>query len=104
MALILFTALASLAGASPLLQRSSTGPVISSNFQDPSVLKVDNTYYAFSGPNGNPAINVLTATSPDFGSWTVDFSRDALPQLGAWAASAAHVWSPDVSQLVSLKL
>ena len=49
-----------------LAPRSSNGPVISTNFQDPCVLNVSNTYYAFSGPNGNPPLNVQLATSADF--------------------------------------
>lgn len=71
------------------------------NFQDPSVLKVGGTYYGYAGPNGNNAgvsSNIITATSVDFETWTVN-NADALPQTGAWAASVGHVWAPDVVRL-----
>lgn len=93
--------LASLAASTlglPILQRSTDGPVISTNFQDPAVLNVDGTFFAFSGPNGNPAINVNTASSTDFGTWSVS-NDEALPDPGPWAAAVPHVWSPDVVQL-----
>lgn len=82
------------------VSRSPTGPVISTNFQDPSTIKISNTYYAFSGPNGNPAVNVQLATSPDFSTWYLQSGFDALPSVGAWAASPPHLWAPDVNQLV----
>ena len=84
-----------------LAPRSSNGPVISTNFQDPCVLNISNTYYAFSGPNGNPPLNVQLATSADFNSWTVRSGYDALPNPGPWAASPPHVWAPDVNFLPS---
>ena len=107
-ALVLLSWLTSLTSAhpSPLLRRQETsGPVISANFQDPSVLQVDDTWYAFSGPNrnpssGSPGSNVQVATSSDFSTWVVSGGTDALPDPGAWAADPPHVWAPDVAQLV----
>jgi beta-xylosidase len=87
-----------LSSSSPV-SRSPTGPVISSNFQGPSIIKVSNTYYAFSGPNENPAVNIQLATSPDFLTWTPDSGYDALPDPGPWAAFTPHVWAPDANQL-----
>lgn len=78
----------------------STGPVISTNFQDPSLIHVDGIWYAFAGANGNPeGINVQMATSPDFSSWTLAEGHEALPNLGSWATFPGHLWSPDVNQL-----
>lgn len=96
---LLFLATAAL--AAPILPRSANGPVVPTNFQDPSVLKVGNTYYGYAGPNGNNAgisSNVITATSNDFETWAVN-DADALPNPGAWAASPPHVWAPDVVSL-----
>jgi hypothetical protein len=86
---------------SPIQPRSANSAVITSNFMDPSVIELQNGYYAFGGANGNPAgINVRVAYSQDFLSWTVNSGYDALPVLGAWAANPGHVWSPDINQLV----
>ena len=87
-----------------LRRQDTSGPVISSNFQDPCVFQVDDTWYAFSGPNrnpssGSPGSNVQVATSSDFSSWSVQTGVDSLPDPGAWAADPPHVWSPDVLQL-----
>jgi beta-xylosidase len=88
---------------SPFRRQSSSEAVISSNFQDPCVIQVDDTWYAFSGPNGNPTSppsKVQVATSSDFSSWKVVGDLDALPDPGPWAASPPRVWAPDVAQLV----
>ena len=98
--LVLASLVVRLAVALPHVGRQSSGPVISSNFQDPSVIKVGNTWYAYSGPNGNPNVNVQIATSSDFASWSVHGGVDVLPDPGPWAASPPHVWAPDVNQLV----
>ena len=83
------------------VSRSDNKPVINTNFQDPSLIEVDGTWYAFAGANGNSkGINVQVATSPDFSTWTLRKGYDALPVLGAWhVPHAGHLWSPDVSQL-----
>jgi beta-xylosidase len=76
------------------------GPVISTNFQDPSLFQLNGTWYAFAGANGNPPnINVQMATSPNFSTWTVVKGYDAVPTLGSWATNPGHLWSPDVNQL-----
>jgi beta-xylosidase len=76
------------------------GPVIRTNFQDPSLSQHNGTWYAFAGANGNPPnINVQMATSPDFSTWTVAHGYDALPTLASWATNPGHLWSPDVNQL-----
>jgi hypothetical protein len=86
---------------SPVHPRSADSAVITTNFMDPSVIELNGGYYAFSGPNGNPAsINVQVASSPNFSTWTLHAGFDALPDPGPWAASPAHVWAPDINQLV----
>ena len=83
---------------SPITKRAfSDGPVIASNFPDPSFISVGGIYYAFATNNG--AQNVQIATSPDFNNWTVT-GADALPTLPSWATG--NVWAPDVLQLVRL--
>lgn len=100
MLLQILTTLASTVLAAPLTRRSANGPVISTNFQDPAILNVGGTYYAYAGPNGNPPVNVITAISTDFSTWSVS-DTEALPSAGAWAATTPHVWSPDVIQLAN---
>ncbi|KAG6845579.1 hypothetical protein H0H87_007258 [Tephrocybe sp. NHM501043] len=75
------------------------GPVISTNFPDPSIIWVDseNSWFAFA-TNGN-GHNVQVATSPDFTTWTVT-GQDALPTVGAWVYSSNKaVWAPMVIQI-----
>jgi sucrose-6-phosphate hydrolase SacC (GH32 family) len=58
--------------ATPNSHIFKNGPVISTGFQDPSLIQVNETWYAFAGANGNPPnINVQMATSPDFSTWTL---------------------------------
>ena len=75
-------------------------PVISTNFQDPSLFQVNGKWYAFAGANGNPPnVNVQMATSPDLSDWTVVEGHDAMLTLAPWATVPGHLWSPDVNQL-----
>lgn len=82
-----------------LVKRDSVkGPVISSNFPDPSLIWVNSekSWFAFA-TNGN-GHNVQVATSRDFNAWTVT-KIDALPRVGAWAhQSTPNVWAPMVIQ------
>ena len=92
--LVFFTSFSS---QTPLTKRAfSNGPVITSNFPDPSFINVNGTYYAFATNNG--AQNIQIATSPDFITWAVT-GDDALPTLPSWATG--NVWAPDILQLVS---
>jgi beta-xylosidase len=71
-------------------------PVISANFPDPFILKVDNTYYAYS-TNANSR-NVPVATSTDLITWEI--GRDALPALPSWVdISNKNVWAPEVLRI-----
>lgn len=75
---------------------SITGPVISTDFPDPSIIQVNDTWYAFA--TSGAGLNVRVATSPDFVTWTVVEGYDAMPNPAPWAGG--NVWAPDVSQLV----
>lgn len=88
--------------AIPKPPRQATGPVIGSNFMDPSVVQLEGgRWVAYAGVNGNPEnVHVLIATSSDFSSWTVRSGYDALPTLPSWAANPPRIWAPDVTQLV----
>ncbi|KAL8727811.1 MAG: hypothetical protein Q9166_005803 [cf. Caloplaca sp. 2 TL-2023] len=82
----------------PLLKRTiSNGPVIPSNFADPSYIELNNIFYAFStASNGH---NIPIATSPTFTSnWTLT-PHDALPTLPPWTTGS--IWAPDIFQLSS---
>ncbi|KAK7515195.1 glycosyl hydrolase [Phyllosticta citriasiana] len=89
----------SLVSAVPLEKRAPSGPVISSNFPDPSIVKVGNTWYSFGtnlGDQTTPHIQI--ATSSDFKTWSLT-GEDALPTLPAWVSfSKPAVWAPDVIQ------
>lgn len=68
-------------------------PVIEANFPDPFILKVDDTYYAYS-TNSNSR-NVPVATSTDLVTWKL--GRDVMPALAKWVnLSPSHVWAPEI--------
>ncbi|KAK8247059.1 putative endo-arabinase [Phyllosticta capitalensis] len=89
----------SLVSAAPLEKRAPSGPVISSNFPDPSIIKVGGTWYSFGTNLGDSTVpHVQIATSTDFKTWTLT-GDDALPNLPAWVATGTPaVWAPDVIQ------
>lgn len=71
-------------------------PVLQSDFPDPSVIKVDSTYYAYAtNANGK---NVQVARSSDMVHW--DLLNDAMPALPSWAQlGGSYVWAPAVIRL-----
>ena len=80
------------------------GPVLSSPFPDPSIIKLDNNYYAFSSRTGHNTtlINTPIASSQHFQSgWSLlPHHTDALPDPGPWTTSPnAHVLTPDIDRL-----
>lgn len=94
--------LSSTALAAPLPKRDVQGPVIQTDFPDPSILKVDNTWYAFGTQSlfDYKDIKVQFATSNDFTSWSLRENYDALRNLPSWVdASNPKVWAPDIFQL-----
>ena len=78
---------------------------ISKNFADPTVITVDEKWYAFaSGSNG---ARIPGATSSDFINWSVtpngSLDHDYLDAIPAWCYQpSAAVAAPDINQLVSL--
>ena len=78
---------------------SSTGPVLTANFPDPSVLRASGRYYGFA--TRTPQIHVQVAEATDFTSWTLHRDYDAMPEVPEWVyLELPEIWSPDVSQLV----
>jgi len=94
------------AADSVLNERAEFGPVLASNFPDPSIIWVNGYWYSFATTNG--VVNIQIARSPDFVTWTQvnnpnGSQRDALPYIPAWVnGTAANTWAPDVVMLVSL--
>ncbi|MCJ1286442.1 hypothetical protein MMC26_005787 [Xylographa opegraphella] len=83
--------------AIPLLKQTITGPAITSNFPDPAIITVGNTYYAFA--TGSGGLNIPIATSSDGSTWT-NTNTDALPRAGSWS-NGQNIWAPDVVRLSS---
>ncbi len=68
-------------------------PVFAENFPDPYVLRVDETYYAYSTNSKGTRIPVLRSTN--LSTW--EEAGDALPELPAWAAQGRRLnWAPAV--------
>ena len=81
--------------SNPLARRAfSSGPVISTNFPDPTFLTINSSYYAFS--TASSGHNIPLATSPDFTTWTA-YPHDTLPTLPPWSSGAT--WAPSVFEL-----
>jgi beta-xylosidase len=85
-------------------KRSISGAVITVDFPDPSIVKVDNGWYAFGTQSiyDNKNIHIQVASSSDFNYWSLHNGQDALPNLPGWVdASNPLVWAPDILHLVS---
>lgn len=78
--------------------------VLTSDFPDPALIRVDTNWYAFA-TSGNSQ-NIQVAASPSFltPEWKILEGIDALPDAGAWAANDHNVWAPDVIELVSVRM
>ncbi|THY21186.1 glycoside hydrolase family 43 protein [Aureobasidium pullulans] len=89
--------------AAPLLQkRSESGPHITTDFPDPSILRVGSTWYAFAGQSlyDYKSTHIQFATSTDFETWTLQPGNDMLPDLPSWVDSSKnHIWAPDINHL-----
>ncbi|GAB7352988.1 hypothetical protein MBLNU459_g3553t1 [Dothideomycetes sp. NU459] len=88
--------------AAPIQKRSEFGPVITTDFPDPSLIKEGDTWYAFGTQSvyDYTNIHIQVATSSDFSSWSLSVGTDALPTLPSWVdASNPLVWAPDVNKL-----
>ena len=76
---------------------SFTNPVYNSDFPDPYVLRVGDTYYAYATTNGSTT-NIRTIRSQDLVNW--EEVGDALPALPEWSVlSSGYTWAPGVVQI-----
>ena len=66
-------------------------PVYKGNFPDPFVLRVGDTYYAYS--TNDETSNVPLLRSDDLVRWRR--GRDAMPELAPWV-SPGYTWAPEV--------
>lgn len=91
-----------------LSKRATIDLAITANFPDPSIIKVNGTWYAFATHTRGTNIKIQVAQSVNFEDWSVvrnaDGSQfDALPVLPSWVRMANYLtWAPDVQQLVSV--
>jgi beta-xylosidase len=71
-------------------------PVLQSDFPDPSIIRVRNTFYAYA--TNAAGKNIQAARSTDLVNW--EMLPDALPALPSWAQlGGSFVWAPDVIQI-----
>ena len=109
--LSLLGTLSSTVHGSVLPRDSKPKPVIPGNFADPSIIRVDNKWFAFAtnargDTKDHSGPNVQISTSPDGKKWTKpDGKTDALPNPGCWVdkgapgTDGADVWAPHVIEL-----
>ena len=70
--------------------------VIRRDFPDPGIIRVGDTYYAYS--TNAASRNVPLATSTDLVNW--DYQADAMPSLPSWAQlGGSYVWAPEVIEI-----
>lgn len=78
--------------------------MINTSFPDPSMIVVNDTYYAFATRRkvNNVTIHVQVASAVDITKWTLHEHHDAMPTLPPWALTGrdAQVWAPQVAQRV----
>jgi beta-xylosidase len=88
-------AIAALALLAACTGKFTSQPVYGGDFPDPSIIRVNNTYYAFAtqSAGGHPVIQRLTST--DHLHWKVTAEPEALKALPAWADDSG-TWSPEV--------
>ncbi len=71
---------------------SYSNPVIPSDFPDPFVLRVNDTYYVYATNSGGA--NIQIAVSKDLANW--ESLSDAMPQLPGWV-TGGFTWAPEVA-------
>ena len=70
--------------------------VIRRDFPDPGIIRVGDTYYAYS--TNAASRNVPLAVSTDLINW--DYMADAMPALPSWAQlGGSYVWAPEVMEI-----
>lgn len=76
---------------------SYDNPVFDADFPDPHVMRVDETYYAYSTNTGG-FLNIPILRSPDLVNW--ERAADGLPALPSWAApNYGNIWAPGVIEV-----
>jgi beta-xylosidase len=92
-----------LSSTAPLPPKPSEfGPHLTTDFPDPSILRVGEIWYAFAGQSlyDYTSTHIQFATSVDFKTWTLQPGIDMLPNLPSWVdASKNHIWAPDINHL-----
>ncbi|WP_181304539.1 glycoside hydrolase family 43 protein [Rufibacter sp. XAAS-G3-1] len=90
--LFFLVALCTVAGCAG--QRSLTNPVLNANFPDPTVIRVQDSYYAYAtnGAINGKSYNLPVAVSQDLQNWQI--VGDALPAKPNWATK--DFWAPHV--------
>ena len=85
------------AAASPTVAGETfENAVIRRDFPDPGIIRVGDTYYAYS--TNAASRNVPLATSTDLVNW--DYQADAMPSLPSWAQlGGSYVWAPEVIEI-----
>lgn len=82
--------------STPVSTATFKNPVLQSDFPDPAILKVNDTFYAY-GTNASGR-NIQVASSKDLINW--ELGGDALPALPTWAKlGGSLVWAPEVIAL-----
>ena len=77
----------------------SLGPVLTNNFPDPSVIRVNDNYYGFA--TRAPNVHVQVAEASDFTTWKLHEGYDAMPTVPEWVSKTLpEIWSTDVNRLV----
>src|SRR5688572_19690562 len=77
---------------------SYTNPVYKSDFPDPHVIRVEDTYYAYGTPPPGSTSNIQVMRSTDLVRW--EHLGDALPALPKWAQlSLGNTWAPGIIQI-----
>ncbi len=72
-------------------------PVYKSDFPDPYILRVGDTYYGYATTNGSTT-NIRVIRSDDLVNW--EYLGDALPALPEWSVlSSGYTWAPGVLQV-----
>lgn len=104
--LLIFTSITTARPTQKSFQRRagvSPGPVIATDFADPSLLNVDGTWYSFgtSTRRNGKGYRIQAAASFDFNTWSVS-DQDAIAYKPEWVNQTRQdFWAPDVSQVVS---
>ena len=74
--------------------RLFTNPVVTTDFPDPSLLRVGDTFYLYG--TRTRGVNLQVQSSPNLVDWTAH--PDPLPVLGSWALPN-KTWAPEVTQV-----